>query len=276
MIKCWWDDLSWWEQAYMLMRWFIMARTSLYVDEMIYHGENKLTCWWDDLSWREQAYMLMRWFIMARTSTKDCKIGMCCLFAKQASLRRKREDWFAQNQNNASEWSNMWTHGENKPTCWWDDLSWREQADMLMRWFIMARTSWHVDEMIYHGENKLTCWWDDLSAMINHLINMSTCSRHDKSSHQHVSLFSPWWIISSTCKLVLAMINHLINWDDLSWREQAYMLMRWFIMARTSLHVDEMIYHGENKLTCWWDDLSWREQADMLMVLAMINHLINM
>ena len=94
-----------------------MAKTSWHVDEMIYHGENKLTCWWDDLSWWEQAYMLMRWFIMARTS------------------------WHV---------DEMIYHGENKLTCWWDDLSWREQAYMLMRRF-MVRTSLHVDEMLYNG-----------------------------------------------------------------------------------------------------------------------------
>jgi hypothetical protein len=40
---------------------------------------------------------------------KDYKIGICCFSAKHASLRRKNKDWFARNQNNVSEWSNMST-----------------------------------------------------------------------------------------------------------------------------------------------------------------------
>jgi hypothetical protein len=45
------------------------------------------------------------------SQTKDCKIGMCCFFAKHAALRRKSEDWLARNQNNVSEWSDMSTRG---------------------------------------------------------------------------------------------------------------------------------------------------------------------
>ena len=33
---------------------------------------------------------------------KDCKIGICCFFAKHAALRRKSKDWLTQNQNNVS------------------------------------------------------------------------------------------------------------------------------------------------------------------------------
>jgi hypothetical protein len=35
--------------------------------------------------------------------TKDYKIGICCLSAKHAALRRKSKDWLARNQNNVSE-----------------------------------------------------------------------------------------------------------------------------------------------------------------------------
>ena len=35
----------------------------------------------------------------------------CCFFAKHATLRRKSKDWFALNQNNMSEWSDMSTIG---------------------------------------------------------------------------------------------------------------------------------------------------------------------
>ena len=31
--------------------------------------------------------------------TKDYEIGICCFFAKHASLRRKSKDWLGRNQN---------------------------------------------------------------------------------------------------------------------------------------------------------------------------------
>jgi hypothetical protein len=37
--------------------------------------------------------------------TKDYTIGICCLSAKHAALRRKRKDWLA--RNNVFEWSDM-------------------------------------------------------------------------------------------------------------------------------------------------------------------------
>ena len=43
--------------------------------------------------------------------TKDYKIGICCFSAKQAALRRKSKDWLAQNQDNVSEWGNMFIRG---------------------------------------------------------------------------------------------------------------------------------------------------------------------
>jgi hypothetical protein len=43
--------------------------------------------------------------------TKDYKIGICCFSANHAALRRKSKDWFARNQNNVSEWSDMSTRG---------------------------------------------------------------------------------------------------------------------------------------------------------------------
>ena len=39
--------------------------------------------------------------------TKDFKIGICCFSAKHAALRSKSKDWLARNQDNVSEWSNM-------------------------------------------------------------------------------------------------------------------------------------------------------------------------
>ena len=43
--------------------------------------------------------------------TKDYKIGICCISAKHAALRRKSKDWLARNQNNVSEWSDISTRG---------------------------------------------------------------------------------------------------------------------------------------------------------------------
>ena len=39
--------------------------------------------------------------------TKDYKIGICCLSAKHAAIRRKSKDWLARNQDNVSEWGDM-------------------------------------------------------------------------------------------------------------------------------------------------------------------------
>ena len=44
-------------------------------------------------------------------TTKDYTIGICCFSAKQAGLRRKSKYWFARNQNNVSECSDMSTLG---------------------------------------------------------------------------------------------------------------------------------------------------------------------
>ena len=41
--------------------------------------------------------------------TIDYEIGMCCFSVKYAALRGKSNDWLARNQNNVSEWSDMYT-----------------------------------------------------------------------------------------------------------------------------------------------------------------------
>ena len=41
--------------------------------------------------------------------TIDCKIGICCFCAKNAALKSK--DWLDGNQDNESEWSNMYICG---------------------------------------------------------------------------------------------------------------------------------------------------------------------
>ena len=43
--------------------------------------------------------------------TKDYKIGICCFSAKLAEFRRKSNDWSAQNQDNVSEWGDMFIQG---------------------------------------------------------------------------------------------------------------------------------------------------------------------
>jgi hypothetical protein len=43
--------------------------------------------------------------------TKDYRMGICCLSAKHAALRRKSKDWLTRNQNSVSEWSDMSTRG---------------------------------------------------------------------------------------------------------------------------------------------------------------------
>ena len=41
--------------------------------------------------------------------TIDSKIGICCFSAKRAALRSKSKDRLFRNQNNVSEWSDMFT-----------------------------------------------------------------------------------------------------------------------------------------------------------------------
>jgi hypothetical protein len=43
--------------------------------------------------------------------SKDYQIGIDFLSAKHAALRRKSKDWLTRNQNNVSEWSDMFTRG---------------------------------------------------------------------------------------------------------------------------------------------------------------------
>jgi hypothetical protein len=43
--------------------------------------------------------------------TKDYKIGICCFSVKHAALKSKSKDWLALNQNNVTEWSDIFTRG---------------------------------------------------------------------------------------------------------------------------------------------------------------------
>jgi len=55
--------------------------------------------------------MVDRGFESRSGKTKDYKIGMCCFSAKRASLRRKKKDWLARNQDNVSKWGDMFIRG---------------------------------------------------------------------------------------------------------------------------------------------------------------------
>jgi hypothetical protein len=43
--------------------------------------------------------------------TKDYEIGICCFSAKHAALRKKSKDWLTRNQDNVSEWGDMFIRG---------------------------------------------------------------------------------------------------------------------------------------------------------------------
>ena len=48
-----------------------------------------------------------RGFKLPSGQTEDCKIGIGCFAAKNATLRRKRKDRLARNQGNVSGWGDM-------------------------------------------------------------------------------------------------------------------------------------------------------------------------
>ena len=39
--------------------------------------------------------------------TKDCTFGICCLSTKYTVYRSKNKGWFVRNQDDVSEWSDM-------------------------------------------------------------------------------------------------------------------------------------------------------------------------
>ena len=51
------------------------------------------------------------WFKPQSCRTKNYKIGICFFSAKHAVLRSKSKYWLARNQNNVSEWSDMFIRG---------------------------------------------------------------------------------------------------------------------------------------------------------------------
>ena len=73
-----------------------------------------LSCYFSErisFSMTETASPRVRGFESWSGQTKDYKIGICCISAKHATLRRKSQDGLARNQNNVSEWSDMSTRG---------------------------------------------------------------------------------------------------------------------------------------------------------------------
>ena len=52
-----------------------------------------------------------RGFEPRSVQTKDYKIGICCFSTKHAELRRKSKDWLVRNQENVSEWGDMYIRG---------------------------------------------------------------------------------------------------------------------------------------------------------------------
>jgi hypothetical protein len=43
--------------------------------------------------------------------TKDYKIGICCFYAEQPTLKRTSKDWLARNQYKMSEWGDISIRG---------------------------------------------------------------------------------------------------------------------------------------------------------------------
>jgi hypothetical protein len=68
--------------------------------------------------------------------TKDYKIDICCFSAKHTALRSKSKDWFAQNQNNVSEWGDMsirgllfqWASTIKKKLSIWSWIKWTSSS----------------------------------------------------------------------------------------------------------------------------------------------------
>ena len=52
----------------------------------------------------ERGHVVDRWFESRSEQTRDYKMSICWLLAKNAALRWKSKDWLARNQNIVSEW----------------------------------------------------------------------------------------------------------------------------------------------------------------------------
>jgi hypothetical protein len=88
----------------------------------------------------------------------------CCFSAKYAALRRKSKDWFALNQNNMSEWSDMSTSGLL--------FQWASTIQILLRVLVYCKVdliiislktnvfslwySWQISELALINNHSLT------------------------------------------------------------------------------------------------------------------------
>ena len=52
-----------------------------------------------------------RGFELLSGQIKKHEISICCFSAKHAAIRRKSKDWLVRNQDNVSEWGDMYIHG---------------------------------------------------------------------------------------------------------------------------------------------------------------------
>jgi hypothetical protein len=84
--------------------------------------------------------------------TKDYKIGMCCISANHASLRRKKKDWLARIQNNVPEWNDMSTR---ELLFQWDNtikiLFTSLKINLFLPWY-----SWTIAELTLNSNRSLT------------------------------------------------------------------------------------------------------------------------
>ena len=55
--------------------------------------------------------MVDRGFEFRSGQSNNYEIVICCFSAKHAALRKKSKGWLAQNQDNVSEWGDMFIHG---------------------------------------------------------------------------------------------------------------------------------------------------------------------
>ena len=93
--------------------------------------------------------------------TEDYKIGICCLSAKHATLRRKSKYWLARNQDNVYEWSDMSSHGLSFQ---WDctikiQPSSTKQTSSSSHWKLTCSC---------HGIAKKNCWFGFKQQSLTH------------------------------------------------------------------------------------------------------------
>ena len=110
--------------------------------------------------------------------TKGYEIGICYFSTKHAALSRKSKDWLTQNQDNVSEWGDMWLsiHG------------------LLFQWLALLKNPTKCVGLVSSHWN-FTCsspWYSwkiaDLALSKNHSLNSS-----NEFYFWHLSYFFPWY-----------------------------------------------------------------------------------